>query len=680
MKQRVVLVLATLVVLIASFVGVFLVLHRTPGAAQANGSNGDWPMFMGDITRSGMNTNETLITPATASTLHYSWMFTTGGPVVSSPVIVNGIMYIGSWDGYEYAINVSTRQLVWKQFLGITQQKKLCYGKSVGVTATAAVQNNVLYVGGGDGNLYALNTADGSVIWKTLLGLPPYYNYSSPLLYNNRVYIGLASYCDPPYTHGKMLAFNTSDGSLAASVDLVPVGQTGATVWSSPAVDATTNTIYVTTGNNGSKSTTAQPLSEAIVALDATTLTVKDHWQIPLSQQVLDSDFGATPTIFDWNGQQYVSALNKNGVYYAWNRTDLAAGPVWEQIMSGNSNLVQGDNVSPSCYNNGILYAASAGGTFNGTAYGGSLSAFNVATGTASWTVHMLGATVAPVTCLNGLIIDNQSNVVEVRNAATGAILFRHALPKRIEGASVVSNGVLYVPCYDGNIYAFALSSSPTPTTAFQDNFDSYTPGPLPTGSAANQWTAANVKGTGFAINVSNTVANSAPNALQFTMGSGLKGDAVVLKKYGATSVTYAAKFSLYLDPTLSYTNSIDLFNAQNQANRLDGSVTIWLAVNHSLVVMWYDSLGHKHSQGIGTASKLTTGQWYTIEIDQSNDSTNGSWSLWLNGTQLATQTGIDMGNVGINAVRIGALQPSTAAMSGTFFIDDVITSPQHIG
>src|SRR5690242_13589820 len=71
----------------------------------------------------------------------------------------------------------------------------------------------------------------------------------------------------------------------------------------------------------------------------------------------------------------------------------------------------------------------------------------------------------------------------------------------------------------------FVVRGTPTqvhaavPTPIFQDNFDSYTaPGPLPTGTDANQWTTVLTKGAG-AVSVSNTVASSTPNSLQITLG-----------------------------------------------------------------------------------------------------------------------------------------------------------------
>lgn len=460
MKQKILTlcVCLTLLVTVVSVIGVMRLFYTVPVRVHAAGS-GDWPTFLGNVERTATNLSESIITVSTAQNLHYSWKFTTGGDVVASPAIVNGVMYIGSWDGYEYAINLSTHQQVWKQFLGITQQNQFCYANTVGVSSTAAVQNNVVYVGGGDGYMYALNAVDGSVIWKTFLGSPPYYNWSSPLLYKNNVYIGLAAYCDPPYAKGKILALRISNGSFAAIQSLVPKGQKGAVIWSSLAVDPVANKIYAATGNPAPVGTlpTQQPNSEAILAFDPTTLAILDRWQLPPSDWVNDADFGATPTLFDVNGVGYIGELNKNGIYYVLNRSNLAAGPVWEQVMSGNSQQVVGDNVSSSCYNNGVIYAGSAGGTINGVTYGGSVRAFDAATGHMLWSATTAGAMVAPVTCTSDLVIDNQQSTVEVRDASTGTILYQHSTLKKIWAASLISNGVLYVPSRDGSIYAFTL-------------------------------------------------------------------------------------------------------------------------------------------------------------------------------------------------------------------------------
>ena len=41
------------------------------------------------------------------------WRYRTEGAVISSPIIVNGILYIGSSDGHLYSLNASNGILIW---------------------------------------------------------------------------------------------------------------------------------------------------------------------------------------------------------------------------------------------------------------------------------------------------------------------------------------------------------------------------------------------------------------------------------------------------------------------------------------------------------------------------------------------------------------------------------------
>ena len=50
-----------------------------------------------------------------------------------------------------------------------------------------------------------------------------------------------------------------------------------------------------------------------------------------------------------------------------------------------------------------------------------------------------------------------QGKTVEVRAAATGAILFSYKTGRQLFGASVISNGFLYTPSTNGSIYAFTI-------------------------------------------------------------------------------------------------------------------------------------------------------------------------------------------------------------------------------
>src|SRR6185437_3728875 len=137
-----------------------------------------------------------------------------------------------------------------------------------------------------------------------------HYNWSSPLIYNGYAYIGVAGNCDSPLAQGQLLQVDLTTHQVVNTYNAVPNGQIGGGIWTSPSIDASTNTIYVTTGTKGDPS---QTQSQAIVALDAGTLKVKSYWQLPDSQAVGDSDWGTTPILFsDSAGHPLVAATNKN--------------------------------------------------------------------------------------------------------------------------------------------------------------------------------------------------------------------------------------------------------------------------------------------------------------------------------------------------------------------------------
>ena len=56
----------------------------------------------------------TTLTPATAKRLRKAWVFPTGDAVTATPTVVDGVVYVGSWDDYFYAVNLETGTLRWK--------------------------------------------------------------------------------------------------------------------------------------------------------------------------------------------------------------------------------------------------------------------------------------------------------------------------------------------------------------------------------------------------------------------------------------------------------------------------------------------------------------------------------------------------------------------------------------
>ena len=125
---------------------------------------GNWPTYLHDGQHTAASGDETTLSPSNAGHLAEHWAFKTGGMIASSPTVVNGVVYVGSWDGYEYALNAADGTLIWRANLGITSAPT-CNPTSAGVTSVATVQNGVVYVGGGDAYWYALDASSGAVLW-----------------------------------------------------------------------------------------------------------------------------------------------------------------------------------------------------------------------------------------------------------------------------------------------------------------------------------------------------------------------------------------------------------------------------------------------------------------------------------------------------------------------------------
>ena len=232
---------ASRLVAAAVVIGVLVGLPITEARAQ---TSGDWPTYLYNGTRTGYDGGEKIITSSTARKLTRLWVHTTGRPISTQPIQVNGVVYYGSWNGYERAVDAANGAQRWAAFLGVTHDRRCGPSPSIGVASTAVVgtikvhgiATRAVFVGGGDGNFYALNASTGRKIWKTRLGRPPgYFLWSSPLLYRGSIYEGVGSLADCPLVRGGMVRMNAATGAVKSKFSTVPPGCAGADVWGSPA-------------------------------------------------------------------------------------------------------------------------------------------------------------------------------------------------------------------------------------------------------------------------------------------------------------------------------------------------------------------------------------------------------------------------------------------------------------
>jgi outer membrane protein assembly factor BamB len=473
--------LASLIILISAVV-VAGVVRVHPVGAQTSGS---WLAYGYDDSRSNYNPTETIINPTNAHNLKLKWTATStlctgspGGPndVFAQPVVDQNLQLIfwGSWNGCEYATNLSG-QPVWSTFLGQITSTQCNFPSTLGVSSTPTdttltingVSTSVLLLGGGDGNFYALNAQTGAIIWQTQLGVGTgSYLWSSPAYYNGYVYEGLSSQLDCPLVQSKFYQLDATTGTILNTFNVVKSGCTGGSIWGSPAIDETAGTVYFATGNPG-KCAPSDTFAPALVELSLSNLSLVGSWLVPKVQQVFDSDFGNTPTLFQGtiNGvlTPMVGALNKNGIYYAFARDKLGSGPVWQTTITSKPGG-QPDN-APSAWDGTYLYIAGSYATISGTTCqgkGSSLQAVNPSTGAFVWQTCFAACCIwGAVTEVPGLAVVNSVSSMRVVATATGKVLFNY-FDKTPQGTGTfygpvsISNGVLYVGDSLGYLYAFA--------------------------------------------------------------------------------------------------------------------------------------------------------------------------------------------------------------------------------
>jgi polyvinyl alcohol dehydrogenase (cytochrome) len=389
----------------------------------------DWPAYLDGPRHASYNTSQTVITPATASSLTQRWALRVGAPFGASPTVAHGRVYIGSQNGWFYKLSMYTGRVLSKVYLG-RQPARTCPANGITSTATVGVNphNNVLtvYVAGGDGYLYALKASNLRREWRSVIGIPSktvsdYYDWSSPTVSHSRVYIGVASSCDKPLVRGAVLAFDEGSGKKLGQFFTVPAGarHAGGSVWSSIAVNRD-GEVFATTGN-GPKYNQFLQNSDSILKLSPVRLRLLGSFTVPRRQATVDGDFGASPVFFG----SYVGACNKNGMFYALRQATMKL--VWSKQIASAAGGHAACLAAPA-YNGTDLFFGGGTVTINGTTYGGSVQERTASTGTVVWITGMAGAVLGSPTLDGGGVLTagthgGASPGVDLIDATSGAVI-----------------------------------------------------------------------------------------------------------------------------------------------------------------------------------------------------------------------------------------------------------------
>lgn len=414
----------------------------------------DAAMFRGNLQHSGVYN-----APGVPRLNGVKWSFRTAGHVISSPAVVEGVVYVGSTDGNLYAIEAASGALKWK------------FATTSWVVSSPAVASGVVYFDSYDSNFYALDAVTGLLKWKFQTGgekryagrhlhhLEPYaetmpdpwdFYLSSPSVWNGAVYFGSGD--------GNIYALKADSGELKWKFN------TGDVVHSSPAI--ADGTLYI-----GSWDT-------YLYAVDAS--SGKEKWRFKTGDDPdLHNHVGiqSSPTVVD--GVVYFGS--RDSFAYAVDATN--GEQLWRFSTDGswvnNSPVVFEKKVYFGTSIPGILHAADAKtgaplfqlptGTpvfasiaiANGTLYvgnfGGKLTAVDLKTQKPIWVFETDGAKQNASAMLNGdgsikfeTIFPSQNPFYDDMVLAVNKLFTMGT----ILSSPVVVGDVVYFGSTDGNLYA----------------------------------------------------------------------------------------------------------------------------------------------------------------------------------------------------------------------------------
>jgi len=300
------------------------------------------------------------------SHLHPAWIFSTEvkESLETSPIIVNGVMYVTTSYSHVYALDAKTGAEIWHYKPKLGPVTTFCCGPN---NRGVAVYDDKVYVGTLDAKLVALDAKTGNKVWQTDIADPElgYSETMAPTVVKGKVLIGTNG--GEYGIRGFVKAYDAKDGKLLWTFDTIPENSVGvwaekdATgrdmkrniqaekdqlaktgdpyktlgggVWQNPAVDLATNRIFFVVGNpspdlDGSLRPGDNLYTDSLVSLDLDTGKYVCHLQY-IAHDVWDLDAVSPPVLVDVrdkSGKMIPGVLHagKTGHVYVHDRKDCS--------------------------------------------------------------------------------------------------------------------------------------------------------------------------------------------------------------------------------------------------------------------------------------------------------------------------------------------------------------------
>lgn len=367
----------------------------------------EWPAYRHNVMRTGNQLKASALSnPARVPSLaiRWSWLVPDGPKgFFASPIVYNDRVYVGNGNGRFYALNAGTGTLLW-EYPALPAPALIssfqCNPSSFGIASSAIIasvggRDAVIFAapdpslspGYGSGRLFALDAATGAVIWKSpslasLTGttwsstteLHEQIGYSSPLVYDGKVYVGIGDHCDNPIQNGAVRAVDLATGAIVGGFTYKSTGTRGGGVWTTAATDLVD--LYITTGNSkcwagGCQSEPTPNNALSMLRLDKATGNIVWKFQpVPFALDD-DPDWSAGATVMSTSCGLMIASVQKDGWAYAVNPGNGTPGALsvrWQFPPTGypfaaGSGLTHGDDdyKKPGAAWNDVLLIVTAG-------------------------------------------------------------------------------------------------------------------------------------------------------------------------------------------------------------------------------------------------------------------------------------------------------------------------------
>ena len=447
----------------------------------------NWLSYWGDL-RGTHYSGLKQITPTNVASLKSVWTAQLGGTTVeTTPIVVDGMMFVTGPLNNVTALDAATGQVIWKYTRRLPQVASNC---TVMTNRGLAVLGDRIYLATLDMHLIAFDAKSGNIIWDVEQDdyRKGFSNTHAPLAIDGKIIVGvtagecaLTGYVDAfDAATGKKLwrTFTTPQKGDPNRKTWEPESGAdfgGAPTWMTGTYDSDTKTLFWTTGNpgpdyDGSVRVGDNLYSCSVVALNPETGKMKWWFQFT-PHDVHDWDANETPMLIDGvikgKKRKLLVTAQRNAFYYVLDREtgefingQAFAKQTWAKGLDSKGRPIVLPNTTPTPQGNYVCPDAAGAANWGSPSYDPATGFFLVSVREACATYTSVTKSPVPGQGFTGggqeIDANGTPGSVRALDALTGAVKWNFPLQigTSSTGVMATAGGVVFASSNDGNLIA----------------------------------------------------------------------------------------------------------------------------------------------------------------------------------------------------------------------------------